>query len=137
VLLVEHSEIREVISRYRGRDDMTVAEASERFEIVIRRDDVQLTVTVPKGVFEWFVAAKGPDGAKVSDWCDYEGYDGSPASGLDRDMARDIDAFLSNALRRELRFVSLPALVGEKRRLEWLVDGAWRVAVPLAPDDAD
>lgn len=134
---VEHSTIREVIDRFRARDGVTVAESSDQYRAMIRRDHVELIVTVPKGVLEWFVDVKGPDGAEVSDWCDYEGYDDSAADSLARDMTDDLDVFLSNALRSELRFVNLPALVGKKWRLEWFVDGVWRVAVPLTPSEAD
>lgn len=95
----------------------------------LHRAALQVTVTVPVSVLEWSVEASDrTSGARVEDWCDYEGYDSTSVDQLDRDMADDVEKFVSRLLSSELRLGNLGR---SGVSLEWRVDEAWQQAVPL------
>jgi hypothetical protein len=101
-------------------------------EFSLHRPALQVRVTVPVTALEWFVEASDrSSGARVEDWCDYEGYDTSSNEQLDRDMADDVGKFLEQLLRSELRMAKLGA---SKVVLEWKIGEVWEQAVPLLPD---
>lgn len=107
-----------------------VALVGESVVLSLRQTGLIVTVTVPLAVLEWFVDVSDcTSGARVQDWCDYEGYDSTPREELDRDMAEDLDEFVGQLLRRDLR-------IGSRERsrisLEWRDGGTWKQAVPLA-----
>jgi hypothetical protein len=101
----------------------------EAVALSFHRAGLQVTVTVPISVLEWFVEASDrSSGASVEDWCDYEGYDSTPAEQLDREMADDVEKFVARLLRSELR---IDKRGSSKVALEWKVGDAWEQAVPL------
>ena len=120
------------LRQYEGRPGVTVAPKGEALELTLVRGDIEVRVTVPENLLEWFVDAK-PRGARsgASDWFDYEGYDETPFAALEQDMAEEMSAFVDQLIERDLRYVE------EKNVLEWSVDGQWQQAVPfvmLPPD---
>jgi hypothetical protein len=117
LLEIELPQVAQVLSR------------GEAVVLVLDRLGIQVTVTVPTNVLEWWVeAASGAAGLCVKDWCDYQGYDSAPWAQLDLDMAADVTQFVAGLLNRELRLVQTgrPAPV-----LEWVVENEWCQAVPL------
>jgi hypothetical protein len=110
-------------------DGARVARKGEAVELSLYRSSLHVAVTVSLTVHEWFVEALDrTSGAKVEDWCDYDGYDPTTAEQLDRDMAHDVDTFVERLLERELR---LAARHGTHVALEWKVGELWEQAVPL------
>ena len=106
-----------------------VYKKGEAVEISLHRAGLQVTVTVPISVLEWFVEASDrTSGASVEDWCDYEGHDATHAEQLDLAMAEDVEKFVSQLLRSELR---IDKRGSSKIALEWKVGDAWEQAVPL------
>jgi hypothetical protein len=102
----------------------SVAECGETVQLHVRHDALEVVVTVPKAVREWFVEATDTStGARTEDWCDYDGYD-SPSP--DKDMADDVSRFVDRLLGSELKFET-----GPRNRLLWKASGSWRQAVPL------
>lgn len=69
------SSIADTVVRYRDREAVALREGPEHYNIVVRRDEVEVNVTVPKTVLEWSVIVKDRGGSEVDDWCDYEGYE--------------------------------------------------------------
>ena len=113
-------------------DGARVARKGEAVELSLHRSGLHIAVSVPLTVREWSVEVLDrSSGARVEDWCDYDGYDTSAAEQLDRDMARDVDNFVERLLERELR---LTARSGTRVALEWKVGELWEQAVPLAED---
>jgi hypothetical protein len=110
-------------------DGVRVHEKGESVEVSIHRAGLHVTVTVPTAVLEWTVEATDRGtGASVEDWCDYAGYDATPGEQLDVAMADDVEKFVAQLLRSELRISKRDA---SKIALEWKVGEAWEQAVPL------
>jgi hypothetical protein len=111
-------------------DGARVATKGEAVELSLHRSSLHVAVTVPLTVREWFVTASDrTSGAKVEDWCEYDGYDASSAEQLDRDMAKDVVAFVEKLIGRELRLAARP---DTHIALEWKVGETWEQAIPLA-----
>jgi hypothetical protein len=111
-----------------------VADEGEAIRCRIRRGSVQVIIVVPTGVLEWSVDATDTEsGLAASDWCDYTKFLDTPADELDREMADDVMVFAAQLLIRELRLVARDSSHGQ---LEWKIDGAWQVAIPLDLDAA-
>ena len=120
------------LRQFEGRPGVTIAPQNESLELTLVRGDIEVRVLVPENVLEWFVDAK-PRSARsgASDWFDYEGYDETPFSQLEQDMAEEMATYVTQLLERDLRYVE------DKNVLEWSVDGQWQQAVPfvmLPPD---
>lgn len=122
------------IQQYAGVPGVSLAAKGKAAELVVLRNDVEVRVLVPENVLEWFVdVEQRGSGSRVSDWCDYEGYGGSPTPALEDCMAEDVAAFVNQLIERELRYV-LDENRPTRGRLEWYVDGQWHQAIPfLAP----
>jgi hypothetical protein len=105
----------------------SIGERGDAVQLHVRSNEVEVVVTVPKSVREWFVEASDPaTGARIEDWCDYDGYDFRPEERLDQDMADDVSLFVQRLLSSDLR------LEAEGRtRLLWKLSGSWQQAVPL------
>ncbi len=111
----------------------SVTDEGEAIRCRIRRDNVQVMILVSTGVLEWFVDATDiGTGLSASDSCDYTAHEASAAE-RDRDMADDVMLFAAQLLIREQRLVARDSRHGQ---LEWNIDGAWQVAVPLDLDVA-
>jgi hypothetical protein len=93
----------------------------------VTRNDVIVTLTVPRDVLEWFVDVADAAGVVTSDWCDYEGYDDTPRELLHNDMATDVEQFLVAITSRPIRIVRAARA---KPRLEWFHETRWCGAVP-------
>lgn len=110
-------------------DGACVTREGEAVELSLRRSTLRVAVTVPATVLEWFVEASDrSSGASVQDWCDYEGYDSTPAAQLDRDMANDVETFVGRLLNSELR---LDKRGSSNVVLEWKIGDVWEQAIPL------
>jgi len=106
-----------------------VTKKGEAVELSLHRSALHVAVTVPIAVLEWFVEASDrSSGASVKDWCDYGGYDSTPAEQLDRDMADDVETFVGRLLNSELR---LDTRGSSKVVLEWKIGDVWEQAIPL------
>jgi hypothetical protein len=109
-----------------------IRELGQCLELTIDRAEARILVTVPREVLEWFVDATCvATSRKVSDWCDYRGYDDTPEEELAVEMARDVRAFVRALIERPLRFREQRRLLRRKLVLEWQHDGRWSSAVPL------
>jgi hypothetical protein len=105
----------------------SVAEQGEAVQLRVNRNTLEVIVTVPTTVHEWFVEATDvATGARTEDWCDYDGYDASSIDRLDLDMAEDVSRFVQRLLSSELKLES-----GSRARLLWKVSDSWQQAVPL------
>jgi hypothetical protein len=63
-------------------------------DLVVQKNGVRVSVSVPESALEWFANAElSSSGSMVSDWCDYEGYDNTPAGQLEHEMAEDVVSF--------------------------------------------
>jgi len=110
---------------------VSVTSTSSAVHVTIQKDGVRVTVVVPEAVLEWFADAEPlSSGSKASDWCDYEGYDPTPTSELERDMAEDVTSFVTRLLERELRY-AVDSRQPTKGVLEWQFDGRWQQALPF------
>ena len=95
----------------------------------------RILVTVPKDVLEWKVNVTcTATSRKVSDWCDYCGYDDTPEEELAIDMAGDVRDFIRAVIDRPLRFRQQRRFLKPKFLLEWEQNGRWSSAVPLDDD---
>jgi hypothetical protein len=119
------------LRQFEGRPGVTVAPRGEALELKLVRADIEVRVVVPESVLEWFVDAERPtSGSRASDWCDYAGYDNTPAAELESDMAEEVAAFVNQLIEHDLRYTEdskRPA----RGVLEWLIDGQWRQALPF------
>jgi len=107
--------------------DASIAERGEAVLLKLKRGTLEIVVTVPRTVREWFVEATDvASGARTEDWCDYDGYDDSSEQSRDLDMAEDVSRFVERLLSRELKFE-----VGRRSKLLWNDSTSWRQAVPL------
>jgi len=105
----------------------SVAERGDAVQLHVRRDELEVVVTVPKTVHEWFVEATDAlTGARTEDWCDYDGYDSTAPERLDQAMAEDVDLFVQRLLSSDLRFET-----GGRAKLLWKLADSWEQAVPL------
>ncbi|HTU67508.1 MAG TPA: hypothetical protein VMF52_16280 [Steroidobacteraceae bacterium] len=105
----------------------TVTERGDAVRLRLKRGTLEVVVTVPKSVREWFVeATDASSGARTEDWCDYDGYDSTSEQSRDLEMAQDVALFVEGLLGRDLRFE-----VGRRSRLLWNVADSWKQAVPL------
>lgn len=105
----------------------SVAERGDAVQLRIKHETIEVVVTVPKTVREWFVeATDASTGTRTEDWCDYDGYDSSSPARLDQEMAEDVSRFVQQLLGSELKFET-----GRRSRLLWKVSNTWQQAVPL------
>ena len=119
------------LRQFEGRAGVSVQPSGQALELSVARGDVHVTVTVPESVLEWFVdAERSVSGSRASDWTDYERYDKTPRAELERDMADDVQSFVTRLIERDLRYVE-DAKNPAQGVLEWFVDGEWRQASPL------
>jgi hypothetical protein len=110
----------------------SIREESQFVELRIDRAEAQNLLTVPRHVLEWTVEATCPaTSRKVSDWCDYCGYDDTPEDQLAVDMARDVRSFARAIIDRPLRFREQRDLLKPELVLEWQHNARWSSAVPL------
>ena len=112
--------------------ECNVVEQQNAIELVVRRNGLVITITVPHEVFEWFVDVEDrAAGLKAHDWYDYARYESGRASNFDREMAADLRSFIENIAERPLRMID-----ADPRKssgvLEWQQDGTWAAAVPAA-----
>lgn len=108
-------------------EDASLAERGEAVLLKVKRGTLEVVVTVPRTVREWFVEATDvASGARAEDWCDYDGYDDSSEQSRDLDMAEDVSRFVERLLSRELKLE-----VGRRSKLLWNDSASWRQAVPL------
>jgi hypothetical protein len=102
----------------------SVTERGEAVQLHVRHEALEVVVTVPKSVREWFVeATDSSTGARTEDWCDYDGYD---TASTDQNMADDVSRFVDRLLSSELKLET-----GRRNRLLWKASGGWQQAVPL------
>ena len=119
------------LSQIQAPNGATVARQEQAVVLTLQRGSIRVTVTVPLLVREWFVdVGEDSTGAKIHEWCDYDGYDEIDLGKLDADMARDVEAFVDSLLQRELR------MAAGGKRLEWAVGGSWQQAVPFPAEAA-
>jgi hypothetical protein len=105
----------------------SVAERGDAVQLHVRRNELEVVVTVPKAVREWFVeATDATTGARTEDWCDYDGYDSTSPDRLDQDMANDVALFVQRLLSSDLRLEAKG-----RAKLLWKLSGSWQQAVPL------
>jgi hypothetical protein len=99
----------------------------EAVQLRVKHETLEVVVTVPVTVREWFVEATDvATGTRTEDWCDYDGYDSSSPERLDQDMAEDVSHFVHRLLGSELKLE-----LGRRSRLLWKVSDTWQQAVPL------
>jgi len=110
----------------------SAAERGDAVQLHVRQDSIEVVVTVPKSVHEWFVeATDASTGTRVEDWSDYDGYDSSSAETLDAEMAEDVSRFVKRLLAGELRLEA-----GHRAKLLWKTAGAWQQAVPFEASES-
>jgi hypothetical protein len=110
---------------------VSLASTPGALHLTIQKHGVSVKVLVPDSVLEWFADAEPLEGgSKVSDWCDYEGYDNTPVAELEHDMAEDIASFVNQLIERDLRY-AVDSKRPTKAVLEWSVDGQWKQALPF------
>lgn len=120
------------LHRFVDERGVTLSEAPGHVKLNIVRSGISLYVLIPRDVLEWWVEVSDTaSGAMVEDWCDYAGYDATPARALSEDMRSDVLSFVESAVARPLR------MVANGRVLEWNVGGDWLQAVPLTAKDAN
>ena len=117
------------LSQLQTPDGASVARQEQAVVLTLQRDSIRVTVTVPLLVREWFVdVSEASTGAKIHDYCDYDGYDEIDLGKLDADMARDVEEFVEKLLQRDLR------MAADGKRLEWAVSESWQQAVPFVSE---
>ena len=137
----------QLLDKFNRHQGVSVDIAGQGKVLEAKRDSVTIRVTVPKDVLEWFVDAAEDGIVAMQDWFDYEGYDDTPRQQLARQMASDVDQFVTNLLNRNVRLVpraqtsaekflsrwtkSNVNRIGGKHDLEWKVDGSWEQATVL------
>ena len=118
-----------LLQQFEQRPGVSVTPKGQATELTLVRGAIEVRVLVPEGVLEWFVEAEDRNsGTRISDWCDYAGYDDTPPAQLQADMAADVAAFVDASIQRDLRYSQDSKGGG---RFEWLVEGNWQQAVPL------
>jgi len=106
----------------------SVAERGEAVQLHVKRDTLEVIVTVPRTVREWFVEATDvATGTRTEDWCDYDGHDSLTTEQLDINMAEDVSRFVQQLLSSELKLES-----GRRAKLLWKISDSWKQAVPFA-----
>jgi hypothetical protein len=117
------------LQRFEGHGGVEISEGVEHVQLLIKRSDLSVSLTIPRTVLEWFVDVHDRDGVRlIQDWVDYAGYDATPESRLAEDMRREVSAFVKRLLDRNLR------LTNGGRRLEWQTGDRWLQAIPFVPD---
>ena len=87
----------------RGGSGVTHRPNGGALDLVVQKSGVRVSVSVPESALEWFANAElSSSGSMVSDWCDYEGYDNTPAVQLERQMAEDVVSFVNKLIERHL-----------------------------------
>ncbi len=105
----------------------SVADQGTAVLLQVRQGTLEVVVTVPRSVREWFVNASDVEsGASAGDWCDYDGYDASGIECRDADMAKDVLDFVNRLLSRELKLESRG-----RTKLLWKASEVWEQAVPF------
>jgi hypothetical protein len=122
-----------ILRSYCGKfGDCSLVEGRNAIELVVRKTNLRITITVPIDVHEWYVDVKeGGTALEARDWYDYAGYESSDDKDLDRDMAEDLRLFLENISANPLRMRNADPKKRHVAILEWQVDGSWQQAVPF------
>jgi len=109
-----------------ARGESEFVEREDSVALLHRRDEILVTVTVPRDVLEWFVEVSD-EYRSVSDWWDYKGYDDTPSDELEHAMATDLASFIDRLESRPLR------VRGHKKALVlgWKARKKWKIAVPF------
>jgi hypothetical protein len=119
------------LRQFERRPGVSVTPKGQALELTLVRNDIEVRVLVPESVLEWFVDAEDRiSGAKVSDSCDYAGYDDTPDGELETDMAEDVAAFVNQLIERNLR-CEQDSKRSRRSVIEWFVDGQWQQALPF------
>ena len=105
----------------------SLGERGEAVQLHVKHEQLEVVVTVPRTVREWFVEATDlATGTRAEDWCDYDGCDSTSPERLDLNMAEDVDHFVQRLLNSELKFE-----VSGRAKLLWKISNSWQQAVPL------
>ena len=116
--------------KYLGRLENVRYEIDDRktqFLEIVHPDNFKITITVPDGIFEWFVDFSDTNGNKlVSDWDD--GY-GEPKDILKLNRQKAVDDFVQDILTHGLRLV-VDEKQSKKIAIEIFRDNSWSKFVP-------
>jgi hypothetical protein len=130
--MTETVEAQNVLHYYAMRiTESRVVEGGNQVQLVIDKDGLNILITVPRLVYEWYVDAhESSAGLKAEDWYDYAGYGEPGRTDFGRDMAADLSSFLEGVATRYLRMRRVDAK-NAKGVLEWQREGGWQQAVPM------
>ena len=110
----------------------SLADRGSAVQLHVRQGTLEVMVTVPTCVREWFVeASDAKTGARTEEWCDYDGYGAASVQSLDLDMAEDVLDFVNRLLSSELMLEA-----SGRARLLWKVADVWEQAVPFVAVDS-
>ena len=119
------------LRRFGDHQEVLLRTHGQALELRVIRQEIEVTVTLPESVLEWFVHVRSlKTGSSCSDWIDYQRYDNGSVAENEQEMCDDVMSFVTQLLARDLRYVEAPE---SPSRLEWLVDQGWQQAVPLTP----
>lgn len=123
-----NSELISDLRQLQAHASIRITDEREAILCQLQREAVDVTLTIPHHLLEWFIDARQAGGPQhVQDWCDYAGYDDSPTEQLAQEMKAEVLAFIHAALSRPLRFAA------DGKSLQWAVHEQWLQAVPLSP----
>ena len=121
---------RDQLHALASQEGVTLSPAKSAAVLRVSRPPVNLVLTVPDNVFEWFVSVSNSEtGGTIEDWADHYG---APREQLQAEMASEVLSFARNVVGRHLRFSETQG----KLVLEWRIGDDWRQCVPFAPGDA-
>jgi len=127
-----------VLTAFDSHHQIKIKKRSQCYELHLMKDDINVKVTVPKEVPEWFVDVITGDGKVLAnDWCDYAGYTDLSDKRIADDMAEDLNKFVTSLLERPLRLTNSRGKFREKFSLEWQIDNSWSNAVPFSSGGLD
>jgi hypothetical protein len=108
-----------------SQEGVTLSLAESAVVLRVLKPPVNLVLTVPDNVFEWFVSVSNSEtGGTVEDWVDHYG---APGAQLQAEMSSEVLSFARNLLDRPLRFSETQG----KTVLEWRIGDDWCQCVPL------
>lgn len=128
----------EMLNKLSDEHGLALQAVGDAQVLQFQKNGIDVTVTVPFDVLEWFIDASEVGSVAATDWwCDYSGYDDTPHEGLASTMSSDIEELVSGLLVRRLRLFRPPASLFSKiqhlparYRLEWWIDERWEEALP-------
>src|SRR5688572_19776039 len=89
------------LQRFETHPGVEISEEVEHVQLLIKRSDLSVSLTIPRSVLEWFVDIHNADGVcLIEDWLDYAGYDATPESQLAEDMRDEVLRFVDRLLDR-------------------------------------